>query len=153
MAKAAASTFSRDWFFECLLGLELLKEKHYRTQLLDELYKEVKQVTMKELRELAKSSQPSPAQPSPAQPSPAQPSPAQPSPAQPSPAQPSPAQPSPAQPSPAQPSPAQPSPAQPSPAQPSPAQPSPAQPSPARAMPLGEDVKKLEFVCDIAVSL
>ncbi|KAJ9531560.1 hypothetical protein QJQ45_014971 [Haematococcus lacustris] len=36
-----------------LLGLELLK-KHYRTQLLDELYKEVKQVTMKELRELAK---------------------------------------------------------------------------------------------------
>ncbi|GFH23603.1 hypothetical protein HaLaN_21238 [Haematococcus lacustris] len=37
-----------------LLGLELLKEKHYRTQLLDELYKEVKQVTMKELRELAK---------------------------------------------------------------------------------------------------
>ncbi|KAJ9525779.1 hypothetical protein QJQ45_003396 [Haematococcus lacustris] len=116
-----------------LLGLELLKEKHYRTQLLDELYQEVKQVTMKELRELAKPSpaQPSPAQPSPAQPSPAQPSPAQPSPAQPSPAQPSPAQPSPAQPSPAQPSPAQPSPAQPSPAQPSPAQPSPAQPSPA----------------------
>ncbi|KAJ9517572.1 hypothetical protein QJQ45_025092, partial [Haematococcus lacustris] len=81
-----------------LLGLELLKEKHYRTQLLDELYQEVKQVTMKE---------PSPAQPSPAQPSPAQPSPAQPSPAQPSPAQPSPAQPSPAQPSPAQPSPDQ----------------------------------------------
>ncbi|KAJ9523490.1 hypothetical protein QJQ45_007212 [Haematococcus lacustris] len=69
-----------------LLGLELLKEKHYRTQLLDELYKEVKQVTMKELRELAKVrclsslAQPSPAQPSPAQPSPAQPSPAQPSP-------------------------------------------------------------------------
>ncbi|KAJ9510441.1 hypothetical protein QJQ45_015918 [Haematococcus lacustris] len=118
-----------------LLGLELVKEKHYRTQLLDELYKEVKQVTMKELRELAKSSQPSPAQPSPAQPSPAQPSPAQPSPAQPSPAQPSPAQPSPAQPSPAQPSPAQPSPAQPSPAQPSPAQPSPAQPSPAQPSP------------------
>ncbi|KAJ9534603.1 hypothetical protein QJQ45_002889 [Haematococcus lacustris] len=120
-----------------LLGLELLKEKHYRTQLLDELYQEVKQVTMKELRELAKPSpaQPSPAQPSPAQPSPAQPSPAQPSPAQPSPAQPSPAQPSPAQPSPAQPSPAQPSPAQPSPAQPSPAQPSPAQPSPAQPSP------------------
>ncbi|KAL6749723.1 hypothetical protein V8C86DRAFT_3111326 [Haematococcus lacustris] len=140
MVKAAASTFSRDWFFEYnskgkLLGLELLKEKHYRTQLLDELYQEVKQVTMKELRELAKSSMPSPAQPSPAQPSPAQPSPAQPSPAQPSPAQPSPAQPSPAQPSPAQPSPAQPSPAQPSPAQPSPAQPSPAQPSPAQPSP------------------
>ncbi|KAJ9507515.1 hypothetical protein QJQ45_006541 [Haematococcus lacustris] len=82
-----------------LLGVDVYKEKHYRTQLLDELYSEVKQATFKELRKLAK---PSPAQPSPAQPSPAQPSPAQPSPAQPSPAQPSPAQPSPAQPSPAQ---------------------------------------------------
>ncbi|KAJ9530368.1 hypothetical protein QJQ45_000738 [Haematococcus lacustris] len=92
-----------------LLGVDVYKEKHYRTQLLDELYSEVKQATFKELRKLAK---PSPAQPSPAQPSPAQPSPAQPSPAQPSPAQPSPAQPSPAQPRPAQPSPAQPSPAQ-----------------------------------------
>ncbi|KAJ9512348.1 hypothetical protein QJQ45_012875 [Haematococcus lacustris] len=35
-----------------LLGVDVLKEKHYRTEVLDELYKEVKQATMKELREL-----------------------------------------------------------------------------------------------------
>ncbi|KAJ9523708.1 hypothetical protein QJQ45_020152 [Haematococcus lacustris] len=35
-----------------LLGVDVLKEKHYRTEVLDELYKEVKQATLKELREL-----------------------------------------------------------------------------------------------------
>ncbi|KAJ9514658.1 hypothetical protein QJQ45_028369 [Haematococcus lacustris] len=37
-----------------LLGVDVYKEKHYRTQLLDELYSEVKQATFKELRKLAK---------------------------------------------------------------------------------------------------
>ncbi|KAJ9516130.1 hypothetical protein QJQ45_024556, partial [Haematococcus lacustris] len=38
--------------FGQLLGVDVLKEKHYRTEVLDELYKEVKQATMKELREV-----------------------------------------------------------------------------------------------------
>ncbi|KAJ9534759.1 hypothetical protein QJQ45_013120 [Haematococcus lacustris] len=37
-----------------LEGVDVYKEKHYRTQLLDELYSEVKQATFKELRKLAK---------------------------------------------------------------------------------------------------
>ncbi|KAJ9529185.1 hypothetical protein QJQ45_007904 [Haematococcus lacustris] len=36
-----------------LLGVDVLKEKHYRTEVLDELYKEVKQATMQESSPLA----------------------------------------------------------------------------------------------------